>query len=470
MTINSIMPIEYTDSDITKQLQNSGVFVCCYPSISLKTVHKDETKLAQIYQNCPRADYYAQHDSTGKRAVPGTAKAYQPTEDSCGIINMYIHIYPKIRTFSNDNHVLRVKWFTQALESLHGTPGLEHLHLEFLPGTTAEHQEYATKLEDFLCNYRLNHNGQEIYVHVHGTDPGGSKKPICVKKKPEVKVSAPKARASAPGPEQGSAQGPVFTLEYDDSQLCGETLYEVDFVQYTLEGEDSQDKPGVLKYFPDGWDLIVSDRDLQEKAKAVDKALGDLIGAPDVFPPADEVFNAFNYVRGGTPRVVILGQDPYHGPGQAHGLSFSVKKGVRIPPSLNNIYKALTNDEKVDFTAPKHGCLTPWAEQGVIMLNSALTVLQKTPKSHLQAWEPFTDRLIQLLSTKYKGLVFVLWGAPAQKKKKLIANNGHMTLEFNHPSPMVRNNTFATECKHFGQINEFLQKQGKTPIDWRLAP
>lgn len=185
-----------------------------------------------------------------------------------------------------------------------------------------------------------------------------------------------------------------------------------------------------------------------------------------LFPPGPEIFNALNCTAFDAVKVVILGQDPYHGSGQAHGLCFSVKPGVGLPPSLLNIYKELQAD--VGFTPPGHGCLTHWAEQGVLLLNSVLTVEEGRAASHQGAgWERFTDQVIKLLNEKRDGLVFMLWGAYAQKKGAMIDASRHLVLQSPHPSPLSANRGFFGN-RHFSRANEYLLAAGKTPIDWQL--
>lgn len=186
-----------------------------------------------------------------------------------------------------------------------------------------------------------------------------------------------------------------------------------------------------------------------------------------LYPPIQDIFNAFAYMPFAGVRVVILGQDPYHGPGQAHGLAFSVKKGVRPPPSLQNIFKELHQD--VGFQIPKDGELTPWAKQGVLLLNTCLTVRAAEANSHRgQGWEQLTDAVIKTLSLHSPHpLVFVLWGSPAGTKRNLIDAQRHLVLTAPHPSPLSAHRGFLG-CKHFSQINHFLQSQGKKPIDWQL--
>ncbi len=184
-----------------------------------------------------------------------------------------------------------------------------------------------------------------------------------------------------------------------------------------------------------------------------------------IYPPGSLIFQAFNMTPFDRVKVVILGQDPYHNPGEAMGLCFSVPKGIRIPPSLQNIYKELQND--VGVSIPSHGDLSRWAENGVFLLNAMLTVEKNKPGSHQSiGWQLFTDRVIQLLSEKRQGLVFLLWGNFAKKKAGLIDASRHLILEAAHPSPLAQGAFFG--CKHFSKANAYLQTQGKSPVDWQL--
>lgn len=191
-------------------------------------------------------------------------------------------------------------------------------------------------------------------------------------------------------------------------------------------------------------------------------------GQIPIFPPAPAVFHAFSLAPIDKVKVVIVGQDPYHGPGQAHGLCFSVQKGVAIPPSLQNIFKEIESD--LQIPPPSHGCLTKWAEQGVLMLNATLTVRQSSPMSHHgRGWEQFTDQVIRILSERSSPIVFLLWGKSAQQKCQhlLFENSPHLLLKAPHPSPFSAHTGFLG-CKHFSQTNEFLMRHGKAPIDWDL--
>jgi uracil-DNA glycosylase len=185
-----------------------------------------------------------------------------------------------------------------------------------------------------------------------------------------------------------------------------------------------------------------------------------------VYPKPSEYFSAFNHTPFHDVKVVILGQDPYHGPGQAHGLAFSVRPGIRVPPSLLNIYKELKTD--IGFERPDHGYLMPWADRGVLLLNSVLTVESGLAASHQKkGWETFTDRAIEALSQDRDGLVFVLWGAYAQKKGAVIDRTKHLVIESVHPSPLSAMRGFMGS-RPFSQINTYLKKHDRQPIDWQL--
>ncbi len=192
------------------------------------------------------------------------------------------------------------------------------------------------------------------------------------------------------------------------------------------------------------------------------KALGKT-----VCPPGNEIFAALNSTAFGAVKIVILGQDPYHGPGQAHGLCFSVRPGVRIPPSLQNIYKELVAD--VGFNPPQHGCLEEWAQQGVLLLNSVLTVEAHRAASHQgKGWERFTDRIIGLLNERASGIAFILWGSYAQKKGAMIDRKKHLVLESPHPSPFSASRGFFGN-HHFSRSNEYLLANNKSAVDWQLS-
>ena len=185
-----------------------------------------------------------------------------------------------------------------------------------------------------------------------------------------------------------------------------------------------------------------------------------------VYPPSEDIFNAMHLTPLSKVKCVILGQDPYHEPGQAHGLCFSVKPDVKIPPSLENIYKELHDD--IGFSIPNHGYLEEWAKQGVLLLNTVLTVQAHRAFSHRgKGWEQFTDAIIRTVNEVDRPIVFLLWGKPAQEKKALLNNPKHLILEAPHPSPLSAYRGFFG-CRHFSKANDFLMQNGETPIDWTL--
>ena len=191
----------------------------------------------------------------------------------------------------------------------------------------------------------------------------------------------------------------------------------------------------------------------------------EMTAGKTIYPPPKLIFNAFDKTPFDKVKVVIIGQDPYHGTGQAHGLCFSVQRGINPPPSLVNIFKEIETD--LGIAPPNHGCLESWAEQGVFLLNTALTVRAAEPMSHSKiGWETFTDAVIKILSDKKKGLVFLLWGNFARGKRALIDADKHFVLEAAHPSPLSGGKFFGN--KHFSKTNELLTRQGLSPIDWTL--
>lgn len=195
---------------------------------------------------------------------------------------------------------------------------------------------------------------------------------------------------------------------------------------------------------------------------AEEKANGKII-----YPPQDALFNAFKETPYDSLKVVLLGQDPYHNPGQAHGLSFSVQPGVKPPPSLKNIFQEIKED--LDLPLPSHGCLTKWANQGVLLLNTSLSVEQNKPQSHAKiGWSIFTDNVIKKLNDYPKPLVFLLWGAHAKNKAVLVSNTRHLVLTAAHPSPFSVHQGFY-KCRHFSKTNAFLTQNGREPIDWALS-
>jgi uracil-DNA glycosylase len=230
---------------------------------------------------------------------------------------------------------------------------------------------------------------------------------------------------------------------------------------------ETEDKPKIDPQIEEGWkkalahefgsDYFTELKDFLKKEKAAGRV---------IYPAGPDIFAAFNLTPFNKVKVVLLGQDPYHGKGQAHGLSFSVREGTKPPPSLQNIFKELHDDLGLEI--PNTGDLTPWAEQGVFLLNAILTVRASEPASHQKhGWEEFTDAVIRTLSDKKEGLVFLLWGKFAQSKEELIDKKKHYVLKAAHPSPYSAYNGFFGS-KPFSKTNEILEKLGKKPIDWSL--
>lgn len=221
-----------------------------------------------------------------------------------------------------------------------------------------------------------------------------------------------------------------------------------------------------MVYFGNDWDSILADEFQKPYYKQLRAFLKEEYSSYKIFPHMNDIFNALKASSFENTRVVIIGQDPYHGEGQAHGMCFSVKKGVAPPPSLKNIFSELASD--VDFKPVGHGELTAWANQGVLLLNTVLTVREGCPNSHKgKGWELFTDRVISELNRKTTPVVFLLWGANAKNKAKIINNPIHHKLETVHPSPLSAYGGFFG-CKHFSRCNEILSSSGQQPINWQL--
>ena len=216
--------------------------------------------------------------------------------------------------------------------------------------------------------------------------------------------------------------------------------------------------------FQNDWEDILREELQQDYYQKLREWLMREYESNKTYPPMYELFNAFHYTAYKDVKVVLLGQDPYHGPNQAEGLSFSVKKGERIPPSLRNMYKELQDD--IGCPIPPHGSLVKWAEQGVLLLNTVLTVEDGKAHSHQgKGWETFTDKVISLLNQRNQPIVFILWGKPAQKKQSLIDSSKHRVLTSPHPSPLSAHRGFFGS-KPYTRTNQFLKEQGFEEIDW----
>lgn len=226
--------------------------------------------------------------------------------------------------------------------------------------------------------------------------------------------------------------------------------------------------PDSLKIHPSWYSVLAPEFNKRYMSELREFLQQEKQAGKNIFPPAAQIFNAFNSTPFDQVKVVILGQDPYHGAGQAHGLCFSVMPGVRVPPSLKNIYKEMASD--LGIAAPDHGCLQPWAEQGVLLLNATLTVEESKAGAHQgRGWEHFTDAAVHALAEQREGLVFILWGSYAQKKGGFIDNRRHLVLKGPHPSPLSAHRGFFG-TRPFSQANAYLQSRGEAPINWALPP
>lgn len=441
------------------EIGNERCYIVVYPCIAIKSIHVSETLLAEVYSRWPSIDYYKQYSSGSiSRATPGTVKVYTPEDlhGNIGVVVVNYRFYPGNKIFPNDSESTRLTYFRSAFEILQSDPRISVLHLE-LPSLDPE---YNRIIEDYKTTCMLNRKVSPI-VNIHnrnrsvgrdgGRDGGRDEDNGGVNCLPLL-LDVPSKVAIV-----------KYRLKVPIEQISQTTLYAIDFAPFTIQKEN-----GILKYFPCDsaskmkWNWI-DDPQLCKFAIDVEKQLNPIIDT--VFPPKEELFNAFKLIKDDI-RVVIIGQDPYHAkPGQAHGLSFSVPKGIALPPSLRNVYKALEID--VGCTWVEHGCLIEWAQQGVLLLNTSLTVLQNQANCHAKIWKDFTDRLIQLIAMKHSNLVFMLWGEPAKKKRSLISANNHLILEFSHPSPLSRSD--FSVCTHFSQANKYLSAKGKQPINWQLS-
>lgn len=448
------MYITHSQQDITEATDN---YICCIASAVGRLLKVGtEPTLDKLVEKFPHANIYDVHKKSGKSKV-GTFKILGE-KDQRKIMILFSRLYPGNQITCNDNPSIRRDFFHSIMELMLGKQRLETIAFDHDQLT----DEYIQLIDDFTKKYALRHPGNAVKVTIYNSlqenkDETGNKSVFSVKKKV---ISSKKTPVLPVKPRPVSK--PIIKKEYldiTDLEITGPLLYEVDFAQI-------KQKKTLIDLFPqdDYWDWLVSDRKFINHIGLVEKTLGEELYADDTFPQPDEIFNAFNHCK--HPKVVILGQDPYPNRGDAHGMSFSVRSGVKIPRSLSNIFSSMVNH--VDgFVKPNHGNLTKWADQGVLLLNSGLTVKEQKPDAHIAEWSNCTDYIISAISGKYKNLVFVLWGSKAKLKKRLInKNNNHLILMHSHP--VARQGSFATDCKNMGEINPYLEANGVDPIDWSL--
>lgn len=455
--------------------------ICLIQCVSEKDVKsKLEPNLYRILAKFPHGNSYQVHKQTGSKFRIGTVKTFGDGKEQRYVTVLFTSFYPGVSKFPNDSLPKRKEWFKSALTELGSVRDLGSIAFDqgnlFLDSGN-DMTEYRQLLSDFEATYELN-TGSRITIVIYN-DPAtirpntGGGEDVARKRPAFVPTAAPAAPKVA-----NKTSITIVKKDVGDAPLDLATIKCTDPTEYTLDDfckhvivADLDAKKTLLELDIDpSWNSVFSDPVLRSNIDAVQKKLGDEIYSNTTFPAPDEIFNAFNYCKLNALSVVILGQDPYPTRGNAHGLSFSVKMGVAIPKSLHTIYSALENDDKIvpTFKKPKHGCLTKWAQQGVLLLNAALTVKEGTPESHLAEWVPATDRIIQLISQKTSNVVFILWGAKAKAKKKLINALNHCILEYNHPSSQVAGNTFGKSCKNFSEANDYLTSHGKKVIDWQV--
>jgi uracil-DNA glycosylase len=433
--------IHYKDCSISDYIESPDDNTCifCFPAISLKNFSElDDSYIKVLYHKYGEANYYKQN-AMGSRAKKGTISKFK-SDNGVTIINLFFKQYPSNKnSYIGDNNVVRIKYLKQCLNLIAEKIVLTDIHMQFPVNDICDFKEYDNIIKDFISTYQLKNDFMPVVtIYKNGID--------------------------------GTVAPSNYKLVIDNpSLIVKQKIFEFEFTTVSDE-PPTMEQQGIMSYFPteNRWLSIYNDPKINSISRNIDKYLDS--ETEPIYPPFPEVFNAFKYLKT-DPKVIILGQDPYHGPNQANGLSFSVKLGIKPPPSLKNIYKAIDNDQnlKMPFEIPDHGCLESWAEQGVLLLNTALTVRHKKAKSHSEIWAPFTDRVIELISSSHTKLVFMLWGGLAKSKKKLISKtNHHLVLEYCHPSPMVRNNTFPTQCDHFSKANDYLVSVKKEPINWSL--
>ncbi len=257
-------------------------------------------------------------------------------------------------------------------------------------------------------------------------------------------------------------KGVIFPLDIKSNSFMQPSLFDTQLSTAVIANEHQQRE---IK-LDSSWLAVLGDEFDKPYMLELKNFLKDEMKAYTIYPRGADIFNAFNYAAFDKVKVVILGQDPYHGPGQAHGLCFSVPRGIPAPPSLVNIFKELK--ASLGLAIPSHGCLESWAQQGVFLPNTVLSVRANNANSHAgRGWETFTTRAIQELNDKREGIVFMLWGSSARAKAALIDKSKHLVLEAPHPSPLSAYRGFLG-CGHFVRANEYLVSRGESPIDWAL--
>jgi len=418
--------------------------VCVGNCISQKTNPQKEPMIHRIYTQFPEADCYRKREN-GRKDKPGTISVNKSSNNT--IITIFGQYYEGSGTFQNDNKDMRLKWFSSGLSAIANLGLAQYPKLAFYSNIDGggKWSDYQQQIQDMLDTIGLKTERipEVTIVHPSSSDaPSGE-----VKKDGLLSLDAVEII-------------PVDDLHY--FELISQFKRNPDWIYHLYD----------LPIDP-SWSELFSDLTVSAELRHVDEQLQqDLKRVGDTkefYPRPDQIFRAFNLCTMQDAKVVILGQDCYPGNDRgvphACGLSFSVNDGIKVPPSLKNIYKALENDQTLNFKAPEHGNLEKWAKQGVILLNVALTIRAGERGSHLSIWETFSGLIIERISKLRPDIIFVLWGGEAQKREKMIKSPN--VLKYVHPSPM--NGTAFYQCPNFREINDILAKQGKTPIDWNLT-
>jgi uracil-DNA glycosylase len=503
LTTKNVMSSTQFNEKKGKLSEATEKYICCIACCTEKNINpKKEPNLSKLWDDLPYANAYAKHKQTGVKWKPGSVEFFtEPGKPN--VIVIFARMYSGQNGLPGDDSIKRRSWFHKALETLTTYSDLTSLAFNkgvgYLDGNNSR-KEYNDLIEDFSKIYRLR-NGRaiDISLYVNDEQVKPQKKGFSFKKKSTTlksslsEVETIKRLGLNNGPTisdisfyendfyrfklKESAEATEASEASTEAETEAEAEAEAKATEETsIEAEASTEAEAsigsILRSIPfdQSWRWLLLDPKASKYLSNVEDKLSTVLLEDDTFPVKEEIFNAFNCCPFNKLKVVIIGQDPYPTRGNAHGLSFSVKPGVKIPRSLSVIYNAIVNDEEVtDFVKPKHGSLLKWSEQGVLLLNTALTVKEgsKNCGCHVPIWSKFTDRIIELISEKTTGVAFVLWGGKAKAKSKLVNKSKHMVFEYHHPTAR-NNNTFATKCKHFSEINRYLKTKGKKEVDWQI--
>lgn len=494
------MPLKFIDSDFLEG--NEKYMLVLINCIESAVNPKLEPQVSALYDKYPHMNIYKDRKATGKKGKPGTIEIKGNGNTERFVISVMSQFYAGSNNFPNDNSQKRQQWFKKALDQISVLNHLDSIAIDGQmfdsvifsqtePGISKEIQAYIEMIDDFDKTLQLKTGQNQVTINIYNLknkpDMSGIR-PITTVKTPNKVETKTKVESESKAQNQPLSAVYVRLDNLDkDMVLSIDNFRHLDIVSSIQTPQTSQElqqhgetqtsksaqgkianEPFLVSRLPEQipeWHNIFMDAFIQKQLLAIDKDFADG-NITDFYPPKELVFNAFQKTPFNQIKIVILGQDCYHGPGEAMGLSFSVPPTVKVPPSLLNIYKELSTDI-VGYKTPAHGDLTSWAEQGVLLLNSALTVAPKSPGSHLKIWSKLTDRIIELISQKsVNPIIFMLWGLPAKKKQNLINTEKHVILEAAHPSPLAANKGGWFGNHHFSTANKKLIELNMTPINW----